>query len=81
MTFLYCTVRQREHTLDREGLSLHFNDGAVVEIVGEQGGVNSGRHEHYSQRWVGTDHITEDDQDKIGLKEKVKSSNWIFMSC
>ena len=45
----------------------HFDDGAVVEVLAEQGGVDGGRHDDDPEVRVGVDHVPEDDHDEVGV--------------
>ena len=66
------------HTLNGECFSLDFNDGAVVEVAGEQSCVYSCRHQHNPERGVGSHHVSQDDQDKVGLEERERNSFKLF---
>ena len=55
---------------------LHFDDGAVAIVTGEEGGVDCGRHEDDSEVRVHTNHVPKNHQNKVrlvgkGLKNKV----------
>lgn len=59
-------------TLDWVCLSLHFDNGTVAIVAGEEGGVDGGRHQDDSEVRVHPDHVPENNQNEISLTERVK---------
>ena len=66
-------------TLDRVRLSLHLNNGAVVIVTGEEGGVYCGGHQDDSEVRVHTNHVTKNYQNEVSLVGKgLKINSMLF---
>lgn len=48
-------------------MQFYLNDGAVAKIIGEECGVNSGRHEDHSQVRICMGHVSKKNQREISI--------------